>query len=428
MALKGRLISPFSLGVSACLLASALPNFAYAQERLQPLPAPAPTLPTRSSTYLPSFPLDSLGPSGGYRVGRWALLPSVSTSLAYDDNINADKNNREDDFIWSVNGAIRAQSLWRRHSLGFFASAGTGQYFKNSSESEVNWLVGSDGTLNLTRSSSLSGSVTYTRDTEDPEDPDSEGNADDNVFHQINTSASYNRDFGTRIGWSLTGGFSRTEFENSDSSDRDRSTYRISTSPSYRVNDDLSVNLTPSYSRTEYDSTDNDDGSDQGSQSVTLTAGASYAVGPRLSASGNVGYSWFLPEDNNDDDTTGIVFSGSLGYVIDGRTSTSFAVNRSINDTDVDGASARINTSASASLTRALRRGMTLTFSAGGNRGEFEGIDRTDHRIFGAVRYGYALTSATSFTASYRYSQGFSDDNENEFYRNIFLIGLSMAL
>ena len=110
----------------------------------------------RSGAYLPSLlPLpERLGAGRGVRVGSFALQSATSTGLAYDDNINADDKDREGDFIWSINQYVRAQSLFRRHSLGFQASAGTGQYFQHRGESEINWLVGTDGRLDFTPNSS----------------------------------------------------------------------------------------------------------------------------------------------------------------------------------------------------------------------------------------------------------------------------------
>jgi hypothetical protein len=379
----------------------------------------------RSQAYLPSaLPLpERLAAGQGMRVGSFALQAVTSTSLAYDDNINASNEDRESDFIWSVNQSVRAQSLFRRHSLGFQASAGTGQYLQHRSDSEINWLVGTDGRLDFDRNSSLSANLTYTRDEEDPEAEDAAANADDNVYHLVNGGASYNHRF-RLFNWSLTGNASRIEYENGDDNGRDRWSYGVATSLGYDVNDRLSLNLTPTYNRSFYDESSDEDGEDEDTYGYSLSVGANYEVGPRLSANGSIGYSWQFA----DDETQGVIFSGGLFYVIDGSTSAALSVGRSIGDTDVEGASTEISTTASLSLTRALRRDMAVGVSLGASRNEFEGISRKDDNVFATVGYGYAVNDSIALTASYRYSQRFSGENEEDFNRNLFVIGLTFRL
>jgi hypothetical protein len=58
-------------------------------------------------------------------------------------------------------------------------------------------------------------------------------------------------------------------------------------------------------------------------------------------------------------------------------------------------------------------------------RSDFLDIDRTDHDIVAQVGYSRILVRNVALNLGYRYSQRFSDDNEDEFYRNIVSLGLS---
>lgn len=386
----------------------------------------------RSATYLPSsLPLpERLGAGRGYRVGDFALQSVTSTGLAYDDNINATDKNRESDFIWSLQQGVRAQSLFRRHSLGFQATAGTSRYFEHSSDSSINWLVGTDGRLDFTPRSSLSGFLTYTRDKESPEEPGASSDSGGNTFDLFNGGLSYNQQF-RRFDWSLSGNASRTEYENGDDNGRDNWSYGAATQLGYEINQQLSIFVTPTYSRTTYDESTDSSGEDQDSHAYSLSAGASYEVGPRLSANGSVGYSWVFA----DDDTQGVIFGGDLNYVIDGQTSTNLGVFRSIGDTDVDGASAEISTGVTAGVTRAIRQDMAVGLTLGASRNEFEGIDSKNDAIFATLGYGYAFTDSLTFSAGYRYRQQFasgSDSNDEQgldsYYKNVFFIGLTLRL
>lgn len=386
----------------------------------------------RSAAYLPSsLPLpERLGAGRGYRLGDFALQSVTSTGLAYDDNINATDKDRESDFIWSLQQGVRAQSLFRRHSLGFQATAGTSRYFEHQSESGINWLVGTDGRLDFTPRSSLAGFLTYTRDKESPEEPGASPDSSDNVYHLFNGGLAYNQRF-RRFDWSLSSNASRTEYENGDDNGRDSWSYGASTSLGYVVNDRLSVFASPAYSRTSYDESTDESGEDQDSHGYSVSAGAGYTVGPRLSANGSVGYSWLF----SDDDTQGVIFNGGLHYVIDGQTSANLGVSRSIGDTDVDGASAEVSTAVSLGVTRAIRQDMALGLTLGASRNEFEGIDSKNDQIFATLGYGYAFNDRLTFSAGYRYTQQFSsgDDSDNEqgldsYYRNVLFIGVSLRL
>ncbi|MGE3737981.1 MAG: outer membrane beta-barrel protein [Geminicoccaceae bacterium] len=386
----------------------------------------------RSATYLPSsLPLpERLGAGRGYRLGSFALQAVTSTGLAYDDNINATDKDRESDFIWSLQQGVRAQSLFRRHSLGFQATAGTSRYFEHSSDSSINWLVGTDGRLDFTPRSSLSGFLTYTRDKESPEEPGASSDSSDNAYHLFNGGLSYNQQF-RRFTWSLGSNASRTEYENGDDNGRDSWSYGASTSLGYLVSDRLSIFLSPAYSRTTYDESMDESGEEQDSHGYSVSAGANYEVGPRLSANGSVGYSWLFA----DDDTQGVIFNGGLHYVIDGKTSTDLRAFRSIGDTDVDGASAEISTGVTLGVTRVLRPDMAVGLTLGASRNELEGIDSKNDAIFATLGYGYAFNDSLTFSAGYRYTQQFSsgDDSNDEqgldsYYRNVFFIGVSLRI
>ena len=207
--------------------------------------------------------------------------------------------------------------------------------------------------------------------------------------------------------------------------------YGASTQLGYEINQQLSIFVTPTYSRTTYDESTDSSGEDQDSHGYSLSAGASYEVGPRLSATGSVGYSWVFA----DDDTQGVIFNGGLNYVIDGQTSANLGVFRSIGDTDVDGASAEISTGVTAGLTRAIRRDMAVGLMLGASRNEFEGIDSKNDAIFVTVGYGYAFNDRLTFSAGYRYAQQFADGGQDRadqslesYYRNIIFIGLDLRL
>ena len=90
------------------------------------------------------------GPGAGYeplgvRAGSFIVLPSLTTSATYSDNIYRTQNNTEDDLILTVQPQVLAESTWSRHALNLHAGMQSRFYDSNSSEDHTNWRIGADG-------------------------------------------------------------------------------------------------------------------------------------------------------------------------------------------------------------------------------------------------------------------------------------------
>ena len=54
-------------------------------------------------------------------------------------------------------------------------------------------------------------------------------------------------------------------------------------------------------------------------------------------------------------------------------------------------------------------------------------LDRTDRNLIAGLTYAYRLAEHAYATASYRFSQRDSDDEEADFYRNLISIGVTLS-
>ena len=61
------------------------------------------------------------------------------------------------------------------------------------------------------------------------------------------------------------------------------------------------------------------------------------------------------------------------------------------------------------------------------NRSDFVDDDRTDYNFSAQLGYSYSLLQNVALNLSYRFSQRFSDESEDEFYRNLVSVGLSAS-
>jgi hypothetical protein len=393
-----------------------------------PLTPPATTTPSRGGYFGTDSAVSALQPPARLRVGDFALQASAAFTTAYDDNIEADDDDREEDIFFSLSPSVRAQSLYARHSLGFGASGTAATAVKNQAEDIFDWNIGADGRVDLSRRDKINAAIGYSRDTQDDEDVDAEDNQDDVPIHLIDASLGYVAG-GDVIGYRFGGNVSRLDVEGSDFDDRDRTTLGLNASTFYRFSDRLSVSVGPSYSYATFDESEADDGDGRDSQSASFQIGGGYKVSRTINSSAAVGYSvlWFDDPDRETSDSA----VGSLGLTWNAGAGTTLTLgaSRTLNVTVVDDSDSRTTTTGSATLSHNLKLGArsAVSSSLGYSISEVSDLDRTDQNVSASLGYGYRLTEHAFFSAGYRFSRRDSDDKDADFYRNLISLGLSIS-
>jgi hypothetical protein len=420
---------------------------AYAQEASSSSaaasPAPsgvseAPLPASRSQRYLPpSLSLSDVRPPG-FRIGDFIILSGAATSLALDDNVSADGEGRDSALLWSGSVQTRAQSNYLRHALGFDASAAASRALIGSDNDNFDWLLGSDGRLDLTRRSQLTGRLSVSHQTEDPEDAESEVSSNAYVY---TARTGYSHQF-ARFSGGADAFVSRREEDDGDVAQErrrldeddeefaesgDRTSYGVSFPFTFPATERLSFRVTPSWRRTLRDEEGEGDNNNSSDYQVFGTSiGASYVLDRGLTVSGNVGLQ-FRRDDDGDtefDPAENLTFDWSLVQPIGGRTLVDVAASHSIADTSVEDATVRRNTRASTGVTYLVANNVQVRAQATFTRSDFVGTDRVDNSVAGQLSASWQLNARLSLNASYRYSQRFSDGGE-DFYRNVISVGLS---
>ena len=398
--------------------------------------APLPASP--SQRYLPggiTFP--GAGPPG-FRLGDFIIRSGAATSLAYDDNVAA-RDEREGGLLWSGLLQTRAQSTFRRHALGFDAAATYSQGLVGTDTNNFNWRLGTDGRLDLTRRSRLSGRLSYSRVTADPEDAESEVTRNAQI---LSASGGYSRTFGLFTG-AASGFITRTAEEDDGTTANelvrrrnfdpdladderltsgDRTSYGILFPISYPATQRLSLNVTPSWRRTLYD----DDGDRSDTQVFGSAIGAAYQVTGDLTLAVSVGLQFRLDDDGTTSfsPAEALTFDWSVTKPLGGRTLLSLDAAHNVADTSLPDAVVRRNTRLSAGITHLLSPDVGLQASLGFTRSDFVGVDRVDNTVAGQLGASWRINERFSLITSYRYSQRFSE-NGNDFYRNLVTLSLS---
>lgn len=390
-------------------------------------PAPEP-IPSRGGYFGAGDAVSALEPPARLRIGDFALKSRASFATVYDDNIEADDNERDEDVFFSFSPSIRAQSVYARHSLGFGASGSAATAVKNEAEDIFDWRVGADGRIDLSRQNKINAAVGYSRDTEDDESIDAEDDQDDLTFNLYDASIGYDVK-GETIGYSLGSNVSRLDAEGSEFDDRDRTSLGLRASASYALSDRLSFSFGPSYQYSTFDEAVADDGEGRDAEIISTRISGGYQASRTINTSASLGYSIARFEDSDREDDESVV--GNLGLLWNAGTGTTLQLQagQSLGLTVVDGADSRKTTFGSAALNHRLRLGSRTAVSSSLSYrvSETSDLDRTDHSTSASLGYAYRLAENVFFNAGYRFSRRNSDDNDAEFYRNLISIGVSVT-
>lgn len=383
----------------------------------------------RSSTLRPSPLLDEIDrPQRVLQVGDFAILPQAQISAAFDDNVNANKDDREDEISSQLSGTVRAQSLFARHSLGFEASATAEPVGRDDEESIFDWIASADGRLDFSRRSALHGVVSFTRGTENIESVEA---GEDVTVTEAGGRLAYSQQL-RRLGWAIGTGVARTdaegedvvdELEAEDPDERDKTSYSVFADADYPLSRRLGAFIGSEYTLDDFD----DDEAGRDSHSVEASTGLRLRLRPGIAIRAGVGYDRIAFDDPERDTeyaiTAEVGIDGALP--LDERTDLRLGVDRSLEPVTVEDAAAATETTLLARLTRRFSRVAAGSIGVTFTRAEFAGDDRTDHDVVARIGYSRALTSRVSLNLGYRFSQRFSDVEEEEFYRNIVTVGLS---
>lgn len=97
----------------------------------------------------------------GIRYGSWLYLPSVSASVAFDDNVFAASRRQRDDFVFNVSPEVRAISDWSRHHLEYYVRGSGSVHAGESGESGGAFNAGFASDIEIVRGTRLHANASY---------------------------------------------------------------------------------------------------------------------------------------------------------------------------------------------------------------------------------------------------------------------------
>lgn len=381
----------------------------------------------------------------GTRVGSFVARPTLELREAYNDNIYADENNEESDFITQLRPSLRVESNWANHAIRFDASGGFGLYGSNDEENYGDWMVGSAGRYDITRGQYFVGRVRYDERHEDRGSADDVFGIEPSRYALTTANLGYVRDISV---FSLITDVDMQQFNfkdvasaggvgtiDNDIRDREQYQYRLRVGYEFIPNYEAFVEGT--YNWRLYDQDNTFPGvafsprvSDRNRDSEGYSAVVGTAINFSGKLRGDVSAGWLSQEYDSPvlNDIDAFKYGASLVWNITGLTSLTGTVDRSVEETIQGLASGYLSSSYDITLEHELMRNVLLSANLGYDNNDYEGISREDDIWFAGVGGDYLLRRGVTLSANYLFTDRDSNIAGADFSQNLFILGVRFQM
>jgi hypothetical protein len=285
------------------------------------------------------------------------------------------------------------------------------------------------GTLDVLRNSRADGRIAISRLNDPRDDPDEAGVQDVTQFYFYDATLGYRHTF-NRLFVRPTAFARRYAYESAgdvSNADRDYNNFGAGLRVGVIVSPRINV-----FTQVDVDTVEYDDGQPRNDDSngYDLLVGVEVDFTRLLVGEVSIGYG--ERDYDNFDDTDGLAGNLALDWTPTQLTTVRFLGRAGIDESTVvfegERASGALNYNIGTIVTHDLRRNIQLNARASFNRDEFENTARNDDTYRLGAGVTYLLNRNLAIDASYDFTKRESDDNDAEFDRNIFRVGLTVRL
>lgn len=402
-------------GATAMLLADG----AYAQE-------PDPNVPV---TARPRPEYDPLG----IRAGGFLIYPSVSVDGTYNDNIFADDDDEEQDFIIAVQPQISVRSNFPRHSLNWTVESEVGRYVDNTDENYWDYGTNLSGRLDITRRNRLIGSAYYLHghdDRDDPEDPGTAVSDEPVEFDEFGGRFGFEQDF-NRFNFRILGTFDRRDYDEDDpdqpEDDRDRTLFGTQVRTGYFISPRINAFLEGRFRREVRDESDQSTPPLKRDNNV-YEARVGTGIDITAVLFGEVSFGWGYQEFDESELDSENDFVYGVGLTWNPTQLTSFRLEGNGGFEPSDVGASRVRNEVALRVDHELLRNVLVGGEIAYLRDDFQDVDRTDNRIDVGPDITYLINRYLSVAAGYTFTTRDSDEDDREFTRNMVTLRITGQL
>lgn len=374
-------------------------------------------------------------PAKGIAVGPFTVDATADAGELFSDNIYVTKNSKQSDWITTIGSNLTASLVDGSNELNLRGGANVGRYARFSKEDYDDYYVGGDGRLRIDTVTSLFAGARYDWTHESRESPDAVNGITPTAYRTGDYYAGLLRsfvDFVLRVGATAT----TYSFDNVastsgmiDNTDRNRTQYEAGARLSYRYSRDLLPFLQAYWDSRDYDRSIDDFGYRRSSDGYRIAAGVSGSVLPSLTGEVYAGVIGQHYDDTRLHSLTEPDFGLRLKWQPTALTNVTGFIDRTIEETDLVGASGYIRTAIGAALSQEVRPDLYANAHFYYSENAYQNVDRVDDVSDAGLGIKYFLARNVYLAMDYAFLHRVSNTAPADFYENRiwFRLGLQAA-
>jgi hypothetical protein len=366
----------------------------------------------------------------GIRAGSFLIFPSLGVTEQYNDNVFAEPHNTKDDFITLLQPSVQVQSTFSRHSLGLLAGGNIGFHVNQPDENYQDAFIQGNGRLDVTRDNYFDGALNFARAHQGRDDVENNPNQKDiPELYQYGSSLGYTHLF-NRLNVTVTGAVTRNDYESNQDSDRDQNNYIGGLRAGYFVSPRINTYIYGAYAVGKRDQKVDSGGVERDTKSWGTGVGAAVELTNLITSDVRVGYTRQSYAEGSFSDNEGVGYGLDLTWTPTQLTTVRATGAGDFRPTSSEGSDAQSNfqSTVGASVDHELLRNVHLGGHVNYIRDDFSGPSRTDNGVAVGGGVTYYLNRNFSVDASYTYQQRWSDIPDDEFSRNLIMVGVTGRL
>ena len=372
--------------------------------------------------------------AAGLRAGAFIILPRLTTTLDFDDNIYAGSTAKTSDTVVLLQPEVTVRSDWSRNMIEGYARATFNEYASHSSENTTEFEVRGDGRYDIAEDSNLNAGVRYARLME----PRYLSTTTQDVRHPVQYDLS-GLNFGgvdTFNRLRLIGNVQLLQYSYDNAQnllgqsvlekDRDRTEWVETGRVEYAYSPDTALFVSGSLNQRNYRLQPPAALFDRTSSGYDLTAGARVDLSHLARGEFAVGY---LNQDYNSSvfqSVSGLSLHGKVDFFATPLTTVTLVADRAVGDAADPRSSGYLTTNGGVEVDHELMRNVILLAKASYGHDEYKGIQRTDDRWNARLGATYLVNRNVGVSVYYDYVDISSSGNDriNSYKVNKLLVSL----
>jgi hypothetical protein len=380
----------------------------------------------------------------GIRVGSFTVLPSFQSENKWNDNIYSRQTDTRSDFIFHLKPQVDIKSNWNRHSVGLSVGTDAMFYQNYSKEDRQNTFVTVDGKLDVLKDSFATAKLYYKNMKEDRASADVSIQGVGNPVTPLE-----NQTFGATLGYehkmnrvhmNLSHDINHMDFTDGVdgsgapilNSQRTRTTNTSEVKLGYELFSGYEAYVKGVYNFVDYQHLFTKQGNlDRSSQGFNIATGVKFDLSHTVVGDAHIGYRRQDYDSPVLKTISGV--SGGLGLTWKPTrlTTVTGGVDRSIQETSLQGQSGIFNTTVSSSITHELMRNILLNAHASYTNNDYHGsnpINRQEDLYNLGFNVKYLVNRHLSLNAGYDHKARSVNLNGNDYDTNIIYFTLGAHL